>query len=49
MKKKILNRLGTNYIFFDIQTQKVCYLPFSAFLLKPTQRLSHYKLLLQSK
>ena len=31
------------------QTQKACYLPFSAFLLKPSQRLSHYKLLIESK
>ncbi|XP_075385885.1 FERM, ARHGEF and pleckstrin domain-containing protein 2 isoform X3 [Tenrec ecaudatus] len=30
----------------DFELQKVCYLPLSAFLLKPAQRLAHYRLLL---
>ncbi|XP_030742796.2 FERM, ARHGEF and pleckstrin domain-containing protein 2 [Echinops telfairi] len=30
----------------DFELQKVCYLPLSAFLLKPAQRLVHYRLLL---
>nr|XP_023396040.1 FERM, ARHGEF and pleckstrin domain-containing protein 2 isoform X3 [Loxodonta africana] len=30
----------------DFELQKVCYLPLNAFLLKPTQRLAHYQLLL---
>ncbi|XP_070319810.1 FERM, ARHGEF and pleckstrin domain-containing protein 2 isoform X3 [Odocoileus virginianus] len=31
----------------DFELQKVCYLPFNAFLLKPLQRLRHYRLLLR--
>lgn len=30
----------------DFELQKVCYLPFTAFLLKPLQRILHYKLLI---
>ena len=33
----------------DFEIQKVCYLPFNTFLLKPVQRLLHYKLVLESK
>ncbi|XP_057601981.1 FERM, ARHGEF and pleckstrin domain-containing protein 2 isoform X2 [Hippopotamus amphibius kiboko] len=31
----------------DFELQKVCYLPLSAFLLRPLQRLRHYRLLLR--
>eukprot|EP00057_Strongylocentrotus_purpuratus_P015321 XP_011669795.1 PREDICTED: FERM, RhoGEF and pleckstrin domain-containing protein 1-like [Strongylocentrotus purpuratus] len=31
----------------DFEIQKVCYLPFNTFLLKPVQRLLHYKLVLE--
>ncbi|KAB0363904.1 hypothetical protein FD754_008060, partial [Muntiacus muntjak] len=31
----------------DFELQKVCYLPLNAFLLKPLQRLRHYRLLLR--
>jgi FERM/RhoGEF/pleckstrin domain protein 2 len=33
----------------DFETQKICYLPFTLFLLKPVQRILHYKLLFESK
>lgn len=41
-----------NYKDFEVaykefETQKVCYLPFNAFLLKPSQRIVHYKFLLE--
>ncbi|XP_058965741.2 FERM, ARHGEF and pleckstrin domain-containing protein 2 isoform X1 [Pocillopora verrucosa] len=41
-----------NYRDFEVaykefETQKVCYLPFSAFILKPSQRIVHYKSLLE--
>lgn len=36
-------------IYKDFEAQKVCYLPLNTFLLKPGQRLLHYKLLLESK
>lgn len=35
--------------FRAFEAQKVCYLPFSAFLLKPFQRLLHYELILNSE
>ena len=31
----------------DFELQKICYLPLNAFLLKPLQRLRHYRLLLR--
>ncbi|XP_044170655.1 FERM, ARHGEF and pleckstrin domain-containing protein 2-like isoform X1 [Acropora millepora] len=31
----------------EFETQKVCYLPFNAFLVKPSQRIVHYKFLLE--
>jgi FERM, RhoGEF and pleckstrin domain protein 2 len=34
-------------LFKDFESQKICYLPFSMFLLKPIQRIIHYKTLLQ--
>ncbi|XP_026346637.1 FERM, ARHGEF and pleckstrin domain-containing protein 2 isoform X1 [Ursus maritimus] len=39
-----LKKLETVYKEFELQ--KVCYLPLNAFLLKPIQRLVHYRLLL---
>lgn len=33
----------------DFETQKVCYLPLTTFVLKPLHRLLHYQTLLQSK
>lgn len=33
--------------YHEFETQKVCYLPLNTFLLKPGQRLLHYKLLLE--
>lgn len=35
-------------LFKDFESQKICYLPFTMFLLKPIQRLIHYKLLFES-
>ncbi|XP_061636330.1 FERM, ARHGEF and pleckstrin domain-containing protein 2 [Phyllopteryx taeniolatus] len=40
-----LKKLETVYKEFELQ--KVCYLPLNTFLLKPIQRLVHYKLILQ--
>ena len=37
------------FLYKDFEGQKVCYLPLNTFLLKPGQRLLHYKLLLESK
>lgn len=37
------------HVYKDFESQKVCYLPLSTFLLKPGQRLLHYKLILESK
>jgi FERM/RhoGEF/pleckstrin domain protein 2 len=34
-------------LFKDFESQKVCYLPFTMFLIKPLQRLVHYKLLFE--
>lgn len=36
-----------DYLYKDFEAQKVCYLPLNTFLLKPGQRLLHYKLLLE--
>ena len=41
---KRFKKLETVYKEFELQ--KVCYLPLNAFLLKPIQRLVHYRLLL---
>ncbi|XP_058493843.1 FERM, ARHGEF and pleckstrin domain-containing protein 2 isoform X3 [Solea solea] len=40
-----LKKLETVYKEFELQ--KVCYLPLNTFLLKPIQRLMHYKLILE--
>ncbi|KAJ7986698.1 hypothetical protein DPEC_G00342590 [Dallia pectoralis] len=34
-------------VYKDFELQKVCYLPLNTFLLKPIQRLMHYKLVLE--
>jgi len=34
-------------VYKDFEAQKVCYLPLNTFLLKPAQRLLHYKLILE--
>ncbi|KAK2179155.1 hypothetical protein NP493_509g01014 [Ridgeia piscesae] len=34
-------------LYKDFEAQKVCYLPLNTFLLKPAQRLLHYKLILE--
>ena len=34
-------------LFKDFEAQKVCYLPFTMFLIKPIQRIIHYKLLFE--
>ncbi len=36
-------------ILKEFESQKVCYLPLNTFLLKPAQRLLHYKLILERK
>lgn len=33
-------------VYKEFELQKVCYLPLNTFLLKPIQRLMHYKLIL---
>lgn len=33
-------------VYKEFELQKVCYLPLNTFLLKPIQRLVHYRLLL---
>jgi len=33
----------------EFEAQKVCYLPVNAFLLKPSQRLLHYQLIINSQ
>jgi hypothetical protein len=40
--------IAKDWLIFFIQTQKVCYLPLNAFIIKPSQRLLHYKFLLES-
>uniref|UniRef100_A0AAR2KK23 FERM, ARHGEF and pleckstrin domain-containing protein 2 n=1 Tax=Pygocentrus nattereri TaxID=42514 RepID=A0AAR2KK23_PYGNA len=42
---KCVKKLETVYKEFELQ--KVCYLPLNTFLLKPIQRLMHYKLILE--
>lgn len=42
---KRVKKLETVYKEFELQ--KVCYLPLNTFLLKPIQRLMHYKLILE--
>ncbi|CAF90550.1 unnamed protein product [Tetraodon nigroviridis] len=42
---KRMKKLETVYKEFELQ--KVCYLPLNTFLLKPIQRLMHYKLILE--
>jgi len=52
---QLLNQLGMalkhhpdfERAFADFEAQKVCYLPIGAFLLKPIQRLLHYRSLLE--
>ncbi|XP_052782396.1 FERM, ARHGEF and pleckstrin domain-containing protein 2-like isoform X2 [Mya arenaria] len=36
-----------DFVYKEFESQKVCYLPLNTFLLKPGQRLLHYKLLLE--
>ena len=36
-------------LYRDFEVQKICYLPFTLFLLKPIQRILHYKILFESK
>lgn len=36
-------------IYREFEAQKVCYLPVNAFLLKPSQRLLHYQLIINSQ
>ena len=36
-------------MYRDFEKQRVCYLPLNTFLLKPAQRLLHYKLIMESK
>jgi len=55
--EQLLNQLSTalkhhsefEHAFSDFEAQKVCYLPIGAFLLKPIQRLLHYRSLLESE
>ncbi len=35
-------------LYKEFELQKICYLPFSLFLLKPIQRIIHYKTLIES-
>ncbi|XP_071949340.1 FERM, ARHGEF and pleckstrin domain-containing protein 1-like isoform X2 [Antedon mediterranea] len=35
------------HFYKDFELQKVCYLPFNTFLLKPVQRLLHYRVILE--
>lgn len=35
-------------LYKEFETQKKCYLPLTMFLLKPIQRILHYKLLFES-
>ncbi|XP_076812512.1 FERM, ARHGEF and pleckstrin domain-containing protein 2-like [Clavelina lepadiformis] len=35
-------------VYRDFELEKVCYLPFSSFLLKPMQRVAHYKTILDN-
>ncbi|ELU11305.1 hypothetical protein CAPTEDRAFT_179012 [Capitella teleta] len=42
-----LRNKGFEAALHDFEAQKVCYLPFNTFLLKPAQRLLHYKLILE--
>ena len=36
-------------VYREFEAQKVCYLPVNAFLLKPSQRLMHYQLIITSQ
>ena len=36
-------------VYREFEAQKVCYLPVNAFLLKPSQRLLHYQLIINSQ
>lgn len=53
----VLERLDTAFkqnnrfeqLYRDFETQKVCYLPLTTFVLKPLHRLLHYQTLLSSK
>lgn len=36
-------------LYKEFEAEKACYLPLNTFLLKPGQRLLHYKLILESK
>lgn len=43
----LLRNKGFEAALHEFEAQKVCYLPFNTFLLKPAQRLIHYKLILE--
>jgi len=53
--EQLLNQLNTalkhhpefEHAFSDFESQKICYLPIGAFLLKPIQRLIHYRSLFE--
>ncbi|KAL4220005.1 FERM [Mactra antiquata] len=47
LEKAQKNNRDFDYLYKDFEAQKVCYLPLNTFLLKPGQRLLHYKLLLE--
>ena len=49
MSWALKNQKGFEQLINDFENEKVCYLPFNAFLFKPIQRLLHYKLLTESK
>lgn len=36
-------------LYRDFESQKICYLPLTTFILKPLQRLLHYLQILESK
>lgn len=54
---EVLEQLDMDYrtnskfeqIYRDFETQKICYLPLTTFVLKPLHRLFHYINLLDSK
>ena len=49
LDKAVKSDKDFEFLYKDFEGQKVCYLPLNTFLLKPGQRLLHYKLLLESK
>ena len=49
MSWALKNQKGFEQLINDFENERVCYLPFNAFLFKPIQRLLHYKLLTESE